>query len=119
MKKIVFAILYCIFGFFSQISAQSTAAAEVDTLAFMPYVGKYESPYGKIKVWIENKQLFGELEGQGAAELLLTDTPDELKINGMEGKVVFTRNDEKKIAKLKISVSANGSLQEIEGERVE
>ncbi len=119
MKKIIFALFCCTFGFFSQISAQSTTAAAVDTMAYMPYVGKYESSYGKIKVWIENKQLFGELEGQGAAELHFTDTPDELRITGYEGKIVFTRNDEKKITKLKISVSANGSLQEIEGERVE
>lgn len=117
MKKILFTLLLSISGLaFSNVFAQ---AAATDTTVLKPYTGKYESQYGNLKVWVENAKLYGELEGQGSAELTLSDVPDEFKISGYEGTITFTRNDEKKVVKLKLSVKVDGNLQEIEATRVE
>jgi hypothetical protein len=91
------------------------AATILDTMLVKPYVGKYKSDMGSIKVWIENGQLLGELEGQGSGELRLTEKADVFTIVGMDGDVTFIRNEEKKVIKVKIN--AQGAT--IEGERVE
>jgi hypothetical protein len=96
-------------------SMTTPAATVLDTMLVKPYVGKYKSDMGSIKVWIENGQLLGELEGQGSGELRITEKPDVFTIIGMDGDVTFMRNEEKKVIKVKIN--AQGAT--IEGERVE
>jgi hypothetical protein len=127
MKKILFSILLSLVFLSIETKAQtavtatSTAtvttlkATELDTVLVKPYLGKYKSDMGSIKVWIENGQLLGELEGQGSGELRLTDKSDVLTIVGMDGDVTFIRDDEKKVIKVKIN--AQGAV--IEGEKVE
>jgi hypothetical protein len=127
MKKILFSI-FLSFVFLSietkaqtAVTATSTAtvtmpvATVFDTVLVKPYLGKYKSEMGSIKVWIDNGQLLGELEGQGSSELRLTDKADVLTIVGMDGDVTFIRNDEKKVVKVKIN--AQGAI--IEGEKEE
>lgn len=120
MKKNIFITFLSFFCFLLHAKAQTAAnaatpVAVVDTLLFKPYVGNYKSDMGAIKVWIENGQLLGELEGSESAELRLTEKPDVLTVVGMDGSVTFTRNDAQKVVKVTIAVQG----QNIVGERVE
>jgi hypothetical protein len=127
MKKFLFSVLLSLVFLSIETKAQTAvsatatasmttpAAAALDTTLVKPYVGNYKSDMGNIKVWIENGQLLGELEGQGNGELRLTEKADVFIIVGMDGDVTFIRNEEKKVIKVKIN--AQGAT--IEGERVE
>jgi hypothetical protein len=127
MKKILFSILLSLVFLSIETKAQTAvtatstatvttpAATVLDTVLVKPYLGKYKSDMGSIKVWIENGQLLGELEGQSSGELRLTDKADVLIIVGMDGDVTFIRDAEKKVVKVKIN--AQGAV--IEGEKVE
>jgi hypothetical protein len=127
MKKILFSIFLSLVFLSIETKAQTAVTATstatvtmptvtvLDTVLVKPYLGKYKSEMGSIKVWIENGQLLGELEGQGSGELRLTDKADVLTIVGMDGDVTFIRDDEKKVIKVKIN--AQGAT--IEGEKVE
>lgn len=120
MKKVFFIAFLGLCCFAYETKAQTTpaenpTAVAVDSALLKPYVGIYKSDFGKIKVWLENQLLMGELEGQGSGELRLTDKADVLSIAGMEGDVTFTRNDEKKVVKVKINTQG----QVIEGDKVE
>jgi membrane protein implicated in regulation of membrane protease activity len=127
MKKVLFSIFLSLIFLAIETKAQTAVTATstaivttsattvLDTVLVKPYLGKYKSEMGSIKVWIENGQLLGELEGQPSAELRLTDKEDVLTIVGMDGDVTFIRGDEKKVVKVKIN--AQGTT--IEGEKVE
>lgn len=120
MKKVFFITFLALCFVSYEIKAQTVPAEKataiaVDSALLKPYVGIYKSDFGKIKVWLENQLLMGELEGQGSGELRLTDKADVLSIEGMEGNVTFTRNDDKKVVKVKI----NAQGQIIEGDKVE
>jgi hypothetical protein len=127
MKKILFSTFLSLVFLSIETKAQTAVTATstatvttptatvLDTAIVKPYIGKYKSEMGSIKVWIENGQLLGELEGQGSGELRLTDKADVLTIVGMDGDVTFIRDDEKKVIKVKIN--AQGAT--IEGEKVE
>ena len=127
MKKILFSVILSLVFLSIETKAQTAvsatatatmttpAAPVLDTTVANQYLGNYKSDMGNIKVWIEKGQLWGELEGQESAELRLTDKADMLTITGMEGDVMFIRNEEKKVIKIKIN--AQGAT--IEGERVE
>jgi hypothetical protein len=125
MKKIYFSIFLSLIFLSIKTKAQTAVTATstatiasatvLDTMLVKPYLGKYKSDMGSIKVWIENGQLLGELEGQGSGELRLTDKSDVFTIVGMDGDVTFIRDDEKKVIKVKIN--AQGAT--IEGEKVE
>ena len=119
MKKNIFITFLSFFCFLlnskAQTAANATPVAVVDTLLFKPYVGNYKSDMGAIKVWIENGQLLGELEGAESGELRLTEKPDVLTVVGMDGSVTFTRNDAQKVVKVTIAIQG----QNIVGERVE
>jgi PBP1b-binding outer membrane lipoprotein LpoB len=127
MKKFLFPVLLSLVFLSVETKAQTAvsatatasmttpAATVLDTMLVKPYVGKYKSDMGSIKVWIENGQLLGELEGQGSGELRITEKADVFTIVGMDGDVTFIRNEEKKVIKVKIN--AQGAT--IEGERVE
>jgi hypothetical protein len=123
MKKIFVSTILCLVFLSVETKAQTAVSATatatftppLDTNLVKPYVGKYKADMGAIKVWIENGQLLGELEGQGSGELRLTEKPDVFTIVGMDGDVTFVRNEEKKVIKVKIN--AQGAT--IEGDRVE
>ncbi len=125
MKKIfvsaIFSLVFLSIETKAQTAVSATATATVtipaalDTMLVKPYLGKYKSDMGSIKVWIENGQFLGELEGQGSGELRLTEKADVFTIVGMDGDVTFIRNEEKKVIKVKIN--AQGAT--IEGEKVE
>ena len=125
MKKIFVSIILSLVFLSIETKAQTavsatatatvTIPAALDTMLVKPYLGKYKSDMGNIKVWIENGQFLGELEGQGSGELRLTEKADVFTIVGMDGDVTFIRNEEKKVIKVKIN--AQGAT--IEGEKVE
>jgi hypothetical protein len=120
MKKVLFIAFLSISCFTIETKAQTAvaekpAAVAVDTMVFKPYIGSYKCEMGQIKVWLEDSKLIGELEGQGKAELRLSDKADVLSLEGMEGDVTFIRNEDKKVVKIKINVQG----QVIDGDKVE
>jgi hypothetical protein len=123
MKKVFIGSILGLLFFSIETKAQSAATAStatqaavvLDTTLVKPYLGNYKSDMGNIKVWIENGQLLGELEGQGSGELRLTDKADVLTIVGMDGEVTFIRDEQNKVIKVKIN--AQGAT--IEGEKIE
>ena len=126
MKKVFFITCVAIACFSIETKAQTTPAEKpavekttsvaVDTLIFKPYLGKYKCDIGEIKVWLDGSKLMGELEGQGKGELKITEKTDNFAIEGLDGGVIFIRNEEKtKVTGVKI----NAQGQVIEGNKVE
>ena len=128
MKKVLFITFLTIACFSIETKAQTTPAEKpavetpapvavaVDTMVFKPYLGKYKCDIGEIKVWLDGSKLMGELEGQGKGELRVTEKTDNFAIEGIEGGVTFTRNEDKtKVTGVKI----NAQGQVIGGNKIE
>jgi hypothetical protein len=114
MKKMFLLLSISLFALTFEVSAQTTTT--VDTLAYKEYVGKYkvkEGPIEDLIVTIQNGKLMGEAVGQGSAELLATKEPDIFDVVGYDGKLVFIRNENKVVMRIKLSVQG----QTMEGEK--
>ncbi len=118
MKKIVFLLVTGLFALSFDVSAQTTTTTTVavDTLALKEYVGKYkvkDAPIEDLIVTLQNGKLMGEAVGQGTAQLAPTAEADIFDVVGYDGKLVFIRNENKIVTKLKLSVQG----QTMEGEK--
>jgi Domain of unknown function (DUF3471) len=116
MKKILLFLLLANFALISELSAQTLPSSTTDTLSYKEYVGKYklkDAPIEDLIVTIQNGKLMGEAVGQGSAQLLATNQADVFDVVGYDGKLVFIRDENKVVTKLKLSVQG----QTMEGEK--
>ena len=117
MKKIFLLLSISLFALNFEVSAQTTTATvPVDTLVYKEYVGRYkvkDAPIEDLIVTLQNGKLMGEAVGQGSAQLLATNETDIFDVVGYDGKLVFIRNENRVVTKLKLSVQG----QTMEGEK--
>ena len=113
MKKLFVLLFIGLFACTFEVSAQTTATptiAALDTVAAKSYVGKYkmkDAPFEEIIVTLQNGKLNGEAVGQGSAELAPTKEADIFEVVGYDGKLEFVRNENKVVAKLKLTMQGS------------
>lgn len=93
------------------------AAVRADTTLYKDYVGTYamkDAPFQTVVVTIEGGKLMGEAVDQGKGELVPDEkTADQFAVPGYEALVVFSRDADKKVKKVLLTVQG----QTYEGEK--
>lgn len=92
-------------------------AAAIDTTLYKDYVGQYamkDAPFQTVVVTIESGKLMGEAVDQGKGELVPDEkTADQFSVPNYEALVVFNRDADKKVKKMRLTVQG----QTFEGEK--
>jgi hypothetical protein len=104
MKSLLCTLVLGLFVALGSASAQTTAPA-LDSTTVKEFLGKYDTGgMGHIIVSWEQNKMIGTLEGQGSAPLVPTSTVDVFSIEGYDGTATFTRDADKKVIKVTLSV---------------
>ena len=98
-------------------TATTTMSVVVDTTTYRDYVGKYTmtgASFETVIITVENGKLVGEAVGVGKSELVADEkTLDTYKAPEHDVTLVFAREDDKQVKKLKFMVQG----QEFTGEK--
>ncbi|WP_428656933.1 hypothetical protein [Runella sp.] len=108
MNKIIFSLLLGIGAISYSASAQTatpTAAASTDTTALKEFAGKYKFeglPFEFMEFSLKQGSLAVQAGDQGGPIAPVKDAVDKFETADSAAKFTFTRNEEKKIVKVKV-----------------